>query len=106
MGNAPHLLRATSSVGGEHLRVERGERSGLRTTPCAGLGEDVAHVVARSLHADEEPFGDLCVRKPSRDEPQDLELAVGQHPDALATYMASIAEPAQQRTGDIRHATG
>ena len=54
-------------------------------------------VVADRLGRDHEPLGDLLVREPAREQPQDLDLARGQPGRALAAPRDAMAGGAEHR---------
>ena len=94
MGRAPYFDvpgESRSGRGGMEQRVRRC----FGAAADAELGQDVAHVVSGSLHADEEPLGDLGVREPLHDQAEHLLLTAAEHgavPGAGAALDAEVAE--------------
>jgi hypothetical protein len=70
---------------------------GLDARVDAQLGQDVAHVNAGRLAADEQRLGYLLVRSPFGDEAKDLELARGEPGDSLPLRDARGVEASASR---------
>ena len=80
-----------------------GDLGGLRAVGHAELGEDVGHVQARGLGADEQALGDLPVRQPLADQLEHLGLARGEA-ERGAGRPARPRRGGRARAGGERHA--
>jgi hypothetical protein len=63
----------------------------------ADLRVDVLDVVASGLWRDHETLGDLLVRQPASDEPEDLDLARGESRRPLEAARDAVAGGAENR---------
>jgi hypothetical protein len=60
------------------------------------FGEHVAHVMAGGLGGDEQPGRDLGVREALAEQPENLDLALGQGADVLGTGARGAAQGPHQ----------
>ena len=76
-------------------------RLGSRPSGGADLGVDVLDVVGDRLRRDHELLGDLLVREPAGEQPQHLDLALGQPGGAFAAARDAVAGGAEHRLDDV-----
>jgi len=80
----------------EPFEADANERRRLAAGPDGQLGKHVAHLMPRRFRADEQAGGDLGVREPLGQQPEDLLLAAAEQTGALEAGPSTNPAPAQE----------